>query len=150
MRLLLHHIKKSVFYMLRQSWIPVLVVTLPCSLVAAQENYLDQLEVESKKLTDRPVLAPGTDVAGSNGAEATSRQEDFNTEGKSTVASPDFDEDLTMADFEDELKVRFLGSFTFYKKLPQRSREEVYRGYLNGNTIEEIRKMIMSRYLHSR
>jgi len=54
-----------------------------------------------------------------------------------------------VVDFEDELKDRFLGSFTFYKKLPQRSREEVYRGYLNGNTIREIRKMIMNRYLHS-
>ena len=149
MRVLLRHIKRTVFSMLRVTWISLFVITLPYTYAAAQDNYLDQLEVESKKLTDRPVLAPETD--GSVGStEDSSKQMDFDTEGKSIVASPDFDEDLTMVDFEDELKVRFLGSFTFYKKLPQRSREEVYHGYLNGNSIEEIRKMIMNRYLHSR
>ncbi len=150
MRVLLRYIKRDTFYMLRLTWISALIITLSCAQVTAKDNYLDQLEAESTKLTDRPELAPETDASGSGEAGNASKQMDFNTEGKSIVASPDFDEDLTIVDFEEELKVRFLGSFTFYKKLPQRSREEVYHGYLNGNTIEEIRKMIMNRYLHSR
>ncbi len=133
--------------MLRVTWFFLLVITLPCAHVVAADNYLDQLEVESKKLTDRPVLAPETDASST---ESGSENKEFNVEGKSIFLSPDFDQDLTMIEFEDELNVRFLGSFTFYKKLPQPSREEVYRGYLNGNTIKETRKIIMSRYLHSR
>jgi len=128
----------------------LLVITLPCAHVAAEDNYLDQLEVESKKLTDRPILAPGTDASSTSGEKSADGQKEFHLEGKSLAPSPDFDNDLTMVEFEDELKNRFLGSFTFYKKLPQPSREEVYRGYLNGNTIKETRKIIMSRYLHSR
>jgi len=150
MQVLLRHIKIIDFSMLRVTWMFLLVISLPYTHVTAQDSYLDQLEAESTKLTDRPVLAPETDASGAGGVEDAAKQMDFNTEGKSIVASPDFDEDLTVVDFEDELKVRFLGSFTFYKKLPQRSREEVYHGYLNGNTIREIRKMIMNRYLHSR
>jgi len=149
MHVLLRHIKRIDFSTLRVTWIFMLVISLPYAHVAAQDNYLDQLEAESTKLTDQPVLAPETDASGTGEVEGASKQMDFHTEGKSIVASPDFDEDLTVVDFEDELKDRFLGSFTFYKKLPQRSREEVYRGYLNGNTIREIRKMKMNRYLHS-
>jgi hypothetical protein len=42
--------------------------------------------------------------------------------------------------FEGDLKASYMGSFTFYKKLPRRSREEVFEEYKGGASIDEIRK----------
>ncbi|MES9990580.1 MAG: hypothetical protein ABW098_01400 [Candidatus Thiodiazotropha sp.] len=50
--------------------------------------------------------------------------------------------------FEEDLKTRYMGSFTFYKKLPRRSREEVFEEYRGGASIDEIRKKIMDRFLN--
>ncbi len=50
--------------------------------------------------------------------------------------------------FEDDLKTRYMGSFTFYKKLPRRSREEVFEEYKAGASIDEIREKIMDRFLN--
>ena len=50
--------------------------------------------------------------------------------------------------FEEDLKARYMGSYTFYQKLPRRAREEVYEEYKGGASIDEIRKKIMSRFLN--
>ncbi|MEW8507601.1 MAG: hypothetical protein AB2598_12940 [Candidatus Thiodiazotropha sp.] len=50
--------------------------------------------------------------------------------------------------FEEDLRARYMGSFTFYKKLPRRSREEVFEEYKGGASIDEIRKKIMDRFLN--
>ncbi|MEW8026988.1 MAG: hypothetical protein AB2792_04595 [Candidatus Thiodiazotropha sp.] len=50
--------------------------------------------------------------------------------------------------FEDDLKASYMGSFTFYKKLSRRSREEVFEEYKGGASIDEIRKKIMDRFLN--
>lgn len=52
--------------------------------------------------------------------------------------------------FENELEEHYRGSYLFYKKLPNRSRREVYLEYQKGASIDDIRKKIMSRYLHKR
>jgi hypothetical protein len=49
--------------------------------------------------------------------------------------------------FEEDLKSRYRGSYTFYEKLPRRTREEVFGEYRDGATIDEIRKKIMDRFL---
>ncbi|MBL3529215.1 MAG: hypothetical protein JMN27_16395 [gamma proteobacterium endosymbiont of Lamellibrachia anaximandri] len=54
----------------------------------------------------------------------------------------------TQKEFEANLKSRYLGSFTFYRKLPGRSQEEIYLDYKSGVSIGEIRKKIMDRFLH--
>ena len=150
MRALLRQIRELCPSLSAVAWALLPVVFLLSGDVLGEDSYLDQLEVESQKLTDRPVLAPKrySSDAGGEGNEA--ENEVFQTEGESLAPSPDFDEDLTWVEFEEELKSRFLGSFTFYKKLPQHSREEIYHGYLKGNAIKEIRKKVMNRYLHSR
>jgi len=51
--------------------------------------------------------------------------------------------------FEDELEASYRGTYLFYKKLPAESQEEVFRERQQGASIEDIRKTIMSRYLHS-
>ncbi|MCP3669305.1 MAG: hypothetical protein GY814_02495 [Gammaproteobacteria bacterium] len=132
------------------AWLFFLVITLPCAHVAAEDSYLDQLEAESKKLTNRPIPAPEANSASTRVEKSGAGLKKQPTEGKSLIPSPDFKSNLAMVEFENELKNRFLGSFTFYKKLPQPSKEEVYHGYLNGNSIKDTRKIIMSRFLHSR
>lgn len=41
-------------------------------------------------------------------------------------------------------------SYLFYTKLPVQSQEEVFLEYRDGAPIEEVRKTIMNRFLHSR
>ncbi len=55
---------------------------------------------------------------------------------------------LDLQAFEEDLKARYKGSYTFYQKLPRRSREEVFLEYRNGASIDEIRKKIMDRFLN--
>ncbi|MCG8037820.1 MAG: hypothetical protein JAZ19_12385, partial [Candidatus Thiodiazotropha taylori] len=58
------------------------------------------------------------------------------------------DEGAAQVAFEEDLKSRYLGSYTFYKKLPRRAREEVYEEYKGGASIDEIRQKIMNRFLN--
>ncbi|MEW8395104.1 MAG: hypothetical protein AB2707_02980 [Candidatus Thiodiazotropha sp.] len=69
----------------------------------------------------------------------------------STLAETAGDEETdgpSLQAFEEDLKARYMGSFTFYKKLPRRSREEVFEEYKGGASIDEIRKKIMDRFLN--
>jgi hypothetical protein len=50
--------------------------------------------------------------------------------------------------FEEDLKTRCLGSYTFYLKLPERSREEVFLESRDGASIGEIREKIMDHFLN--
>ena len=54
----------------------------------------------------------------------------------------------TLREFDAELKSRYRGTYTFYRKLPRRSREEIYQDYRDGASIDEIRKKIMDRFLN--
>ncbi|MEW8010867.1 MAG: hypothetical protein AB2766_08455 [Candidatus Thiodiazotropha endolucinida] len=71
---------------------------------------------------------------------------------KVTTGSEVDDEDVvdgpSLKAFEEDLKASYMGSFTFYKKLPRRSREEVFEEYKGGASIDEIRKKIMDRFLN--
>ncbi len=55
---------------------------------------------------------------------------------------------LNLQAFEEDLKARYKGSYTFYQKLPKRTREEVFLEYRDGASMDEIRKKIMDRFLH--
>lgn len=54
----------------------------------------------------------------------------------------------SMKAFEDDLKASYMGSYTFYQRLPRRSREEVFEEYKGGASIDEIRRKIMDRFLN--
>ncbi|HHI76459.1 MAG TPA: hypothetical protein ENJ94_04720 [Gammaproteobacteria bacterium] len=51
------------------------------------------------------------------------------------------------AAFEALLKKRYFGTYGFYRKLPERSREEIFEDYRQGADIGEIRRKIVSRLL---
>ncbi|RMG35231.1 MAG: hypothetical protein D6720_07650 [Gammaproteobacteria bacterium] len=49
--------------------------------------------------------------------------------------------------FETLLKDHYLGTYRFYKKLPERSREEIFEQYRGGADIAVIRNKIVTRLL---
>jgi hypothetical protein len=93
----------------------------------SQKSYLDAIQLEAEKL-DQPVTAKA-DEAESGSATAVDEQ---------------------VMEFEQELETRFKGSYLFYKKLPARSQEEVFLEHQQGASVEDVRKTILNRYLHSR
>lgn len=76
-------------------------------------------------------------------AAKVEKTKNANSEGDETDRS----DGPSLKAFEDDLKASYMGSFTFYKKLPRRSREEVFEEYKGGASIDEIRKKIMDRFL---
>ncbi|MES9969557.1 MAG: hypothetical protein ABW092_05950 [Candidatus Thiodiazotropha sp.] len=91
--------------------------------IAEEDPYLSAISIEAEKVES---------------TETTSKSEVDET---GTVEGP------SLQAFEDDLRASYMGSFTFYKKLPRRSREEVFEEYKGGASIDEIRKKIMDRFL---
>ena len=108
----------------RFRWVAGVVVFLSLPLVASGETYLDAIQTEAAKLDGGDTEEPA-----------------------SPAESPSDD---PQAAFERELEERYRGSYLFYKKLPAKSQEEVFNEYEGGASIEDVRKKIMSRFLHSR
>lgn len=101
-------------------------ITLPMNVMAEEDPYLSAISSEASKVdsSEQPTLeAPG--------------------------AKPAMDEGgIDLQAFEEDLKASYQGSYTFYQKLPRRTREEVFQVYSDGASIDEVRKMIMDRFLH--
>jgi hypothetical protein len=97
-----------------------LVLILLSPLLRADDAYLDAIRTEADKLDAASVVAPAR-----------------------AAAEP-------AAGFEQELQARYRGTYLFYKKLPPKSQEEVLLEYQQGASIEDVRKTIMNRFLHSR
>lgn len=104
----------------------VLSVIMPLGLVAEEDPYLSAISSEASKVeaTEQPTLD-------------TSGEQPKKEEGG-----------IALQAFEEELKTSYQGSYTFYQKLPRRTREEVFQVYSSGASIDEVRKMIMDRFLH--
>jgi len=92
----------------------------------SEDAYLDALRMEEEKLNNKESVSGGGVGSGS------------------LVSS-----DEERVKFEDELEASYRGTYLFYKKLPAESQEEVFLERQQGASIEDIRKTIMSRYLHS-
>jgi hypothetical protein len=97
-------------------------------------DYLSDLDAEVKKVEARQIDGES---------------------GTSTVAAPaelsaddgEPREGTTRDAFEALLKENYLGTFGFYKKLPERSRQEIYIDYRDGAAMSEVRKKIIDRLL---
>jgi len=104
----------------------VLLVSMP---VISADDYLTEIEAETVKLDPglsyekQPVGASSDNTAGQV-SETESREK-----------------------FEKWLQEKYRGSFVFYSKLPQRSREEVFQQYTQGADLKVLRKTIVDRYL---
>jgi hypothetical protein len=84
-------------------------------------DYLDSIQVEAQKL-----------------------------DGEAGVEAPAAVSDGPRVDFEHQLEQRYGGTYLFYKKLPEKSQEEVFLEYRAGASIEGVRTTIMNRFLHNR
>ena len=91
------------------------------SQVVAEDDFLSAIEAESQKV------------------ESTENQPGDQSGGESV--------DDSRQKLEELLSEKYRGSYKFYVKLPERSRQEVVGEYEKGTSIAEIRKKIVDRYL---
>lgn len=104
------------------------------SVAFAADDYLSELAAEAARVEARKI-----DPA----------------EGKVEVVAPPADQDhsdepvrsVDRAAFESMLEQHYLGTYRFYKKLPERSREEIFEQYRRGVDIGVIRNKIVTRLL---
>ncbi len=107
-------------------WILFLLAASTLHVFAEEDPYLSAISQEAKKV------------------EAPSQPDSTATDDPVTQSEGE----LNLQAFEEDLKARYKGSYTFYKKLPRRTQEEVFLEYRDGASIDEIRKKIMDRFLH--
>ena len=100
----------------------ILALSVFVSSAFAEDDYLQALEAEAQKIGPPPVVdAPGT--------VADSRSES------------------DRGQFESEL-AKHKGTYSFYKKLLERDKAEVFKVYQEGASFSEIRRLIINRKLH--
>ncbi len=98
------------------------------------DDYLSEIDAEAKKLD----ASATTEARGGSGAE---------TQVDAASVEPAVNGEVSRAEFERQLKEHYLGTFGFYKKLPERSREEVFDEYRRGADMGQLRKKIIDRLL---
>jgi hypothetical protein len=111
-------------------WLALSLLSLaliePATGVAA-DDYLQSIEVEADKVGAEPAVSPDSPISA----------------GTQAPSSP-------MQAFEKQLEDRFAGTYLFYKRLPPEAKEEIYRQFKGGAPIEDVRRTIMNRFLHTR
>jgi len=110
-------------------FLAVLVVLLFSIPVFSADDYLSEIEAETVKLDPGLGFEEQPDETGTE-----------NNTGTAEI-------NRSREEFEAWLEEKYRGSFVFYSKLPQRSREEVFQQYLQGADLKVIRKTIVDRYL---
>ena len=108
----------------------VLVCTVSAFPVVADE-YDDALAAEARKVEARSIDTE----KGESVVEALPQ------------AAGDAGDSPSRDRFEALLRQRYAGTFTFYKKLPERSREEIFEEYRKGASMTVVRKKIIDRLL---
>jgi len=98
------------------------------------DDYLDSLEVESNKVE-------------SHSFEESKAGEQSDSFSEENALGGSLDNVELRKEFESHLSENNKGSFILFKKLPERSRQEVYDEFANGATMQEIRRLIVDRIL---
>lgn len=101
------------------------------SPVAAGDPYLDAVDEEAAKV--------GKDTTVNN-SKSMRRGASGDTSARTA--------DSSKAGFEALLRREHLGTYSFYRKLSQRSRDEIFGDYRDGASITALREKIVDRYLH--
>lgn len=96
--------------------------------LAADDPYLELLDREVTKV--EPVASDTVD------------------EGRGVVGNDASRPVASKESFETLLRRQHVGTYSFYRRLPERSREEVYLDYRSGASMEVLRGKIIDRYLH--
>jgi len=101
------------------------------------KGYLDAISQEADKVEQRP--AGERSDANNPGSAAT--QLPPASDGARTAS-------ITLEQFEEKLKQDYLGTYTLYMKLSQRSKEEIYESHVKGTRLDDLREKVLIRYNH--
>ncbi len=106
------------------------------------DDYLSELEAEAGKVdAELTESERATDLETvEQSAEEQDSQQVLQLLEKQDLAAQ-------RARFEALLKKHYFGTYGFYRKLPERSRQEVFEEYRRGVSMDKIRKKIVSRLL---
>jgi hypothetical protein len=96
---------------------------------AADDTYLLLLDAEVTK-----VEGVSTDTSGDGVAPSGVSGESASTPSRER--------------FESQLREQHVGTYSFYRRLPERSREEIFIDYSNGASTAALRDKIVDRFLH--
>lgn len=99
---------------------------------ATDDPYLQLLDEEVTK-----VEAVSTDTGGDDGDRPA---ENAGQAGPSGAP--------TRENFEAVLREQHVGTYSFYRRLPERSREEVFTDFRHGASVEDLRQKVIDRFLH--
>lgn len=110
----------------------VLAFVCPVVAAAVEDPYLELLDKEVTK-----VDSVSTDTTEDTGGGPSGVRSDG---GSRPVPSRE--------QFESLLRRDHVGTYSFYRRLPERSREEIFVDYGNGASMEALRGKIVDRYLH--
>jgi hypothetical protein len=110
-----------------------IVFAFHISSAVAADDYLSELDAEASKVNPVSLGEEGGDTAKSDAVKSAA------STPEGTAGSRD--------QFESLLQEKYLGTYGFYKKLPERSRQEIYLEYSKGAPITEVRKKIVDRLL---
>lgn len=102
------------------------------SPVVSAEDYLSELASEARKVETRQI-------------DSAEGKEEVIAAPAQQPAAPA--RSVDRAAFEGLLKEHYLGTYRFYKKLSERSREEIFEQYRGGADIGVIRSKIVARLL---
>lgn len=101
----------------------------------AADDYLSALDQEVQKVEARKIDGE----AGVNEVESAAQVEPSDPGVVRSQASREA--------FEALLKRKYVGTFGFYKKIPERSRQEIFQEYRGGTPMADIRRKIIDRLL---
>ena len=97
-------------------------------VAATDDDYLRLLDEEVSKVDGAAgvadVAAPGN-VDGAGGRAPGTRQQ-----------------------FEDTLRDQHVGTYSFYRRLPERSRQEIFLDFQAGMPMDQLRDKVVERFLH--
>ena len=92
------------------------------------------------KMLDNEVTKVETNSTDTSGDGAASVAESAQKQDAQPVPSREH--------FEALLSKQHVGTYSFYRRLPERSREEIFLDYGRGASMEALREKIIDRYLH--
>lgn len=110
----------------------VLTGALSSCALAAGDPYLEMLDEEVTKVEAAPTDTADDGEASSANADSAQRAQPVPSKMK----------------FETLLRQQQVGTYSFYRRLPERSREEIFSDYSGGASMEMLREKIIERYLH--
>ena len=109
-------------------------------LNASDDEFLDAIEVEIEKVGVRHQSAE--EAATVEDKTASDDPKSSQSPGSQLVDSNE--REL----FEKILDEEYHGSYVFYKKLPERSQEEIVQEYKRGTPFKILRRKIIDRFMH--